>query len=164
VTTPILVAGIGNVFLGDDGFGVEVVRRLRAREEHPDVRVVDFGIRGLDLAYALLEPWSAVVFVDAIARGGKPGTLYLIEPVIGDTASEAHAGGHGMDPARALAAARQMGGNVGVVRLVGCEPESVVSDAEELTYGLSEPVAQAVAPAVSMVDELIESFREARRA
>ncbi len=76
----ILVAGIGNIFLGDDGFGVEVIRRLSSREFPAEVRVEDFGIRGYDLAYALLDGPDVTILVDAAARGGAPGTIYVIEP------------------------------------------------------------------------------------
>ena len=93
----VLVAGIGNIFLGDDGFGIEVVKRLAGREPPGDVEVRDFGIRGMDLAYALQDDYEVVVFVDATPRGEKPGTVYLIEPEIEED------GGvvldtHGMDP------------------------------------------------------------------
>src|SRR6202030_732892 len=76
----ILIAGIGNIFLGDDAFGVEVVRRLAARKLPDAIRVVDFGIRGFDLAYALMEGYEITILVDATPRGGQPGTLYTIEP------------------------------------------------------------------------------------
>ena len=75
----ILVAGIGNIFLADDGFGCEVVRWLAERELPDNVEVRDFGIRGMDLAYALMDPYEAVVLVDAVSRGEDPGTVYLIE-------------------------------------------------------------------------------------
>ena len=79
----ILIAGIGNIFLGDDAFGVEVARRLVRRRLPDGVRVVDFGIRGLDLTYALLDGYEAVILVDAAPRGGPPGTLYVLEPPAG---------------------------------------------------------------------------------
>src|SRR6516225_7125141 len=82
----ILVAGIGNIFLGDDAFGVEVARRLAARPQPDGVRVADFGIRGIDLTYALLDGYETVILVDATPRGGQPGTLYVIEPDVGGPA------------------------------------------------------------------------------
>ena len=104
----ILVAGVGNIFLGDDAFGVEVVQRLARRPLPPEVRVVDFGIRGLDLTYALLDDHEMVVLVDAAPRGGAPGTLYLLELDAG--AMEAGAAAvietHGMDPVKVLAPGR----------------------------------------------------------
>ena len=107
----ILVAGIGNIFLGDDGFGCEVVRRLAEREPPEGVEIVDFGIRGMDLAYALMDPYEAVVFVDAVPRGEGPGTVYLIEaevPEEGEVALDTH----GMDPVNVIRLARVLGARV----------------------------------------------------
>lgn len=151
-----LVAGVGNVFLGDDGFGVEVVRRLAERPAREDVSVVDFGIRGFDLTYALLE-YERVILVDAAPRGGTPGTLYVIEP---DLAGLGDAGacaalGHGLVPARALAMAQAMGARLRYVRVVGCEPARV-HDGDEIAVGLSPPVAGAVDGAVALVEDLLE--------
>src|SRR5689334_8572384 len=104
----ILVAGIGNIFLGDDAFGVEVAQRLARRAWPEGVRVVDFGIRGLDLAYALLDGYDAAILVDAAPRGGPPGSLYVIEPSEGGPAGQDEVGagtlieGHGMDPVKVL--------------------------------------------------------------
>ena len=102
----VLVAGVGNIFLGDDAFGVEVVQRLARRPLPDGVRVVDFGIRGFDLTYALLDGYEAVILVDAAPRGGRPGTLYVIEPEL-DDGGEPPATGlmidpHNLDPARVL--------------------------------------------------------------
>jgi hydrogenase maturation protease len=146
----ILVAGVGNLFLGDDGFGCEVVRRLAQRPLPEGVRAVDFGIRGLDLAYALLEPWDAAVFVDATPRGGAPGTLYLLEPH-SDAPPEIEA--HAMDPARVLSFARELGAVPSTLRVLGCEPAS----ADE-GIGLSEPVEAAVERAVERLQRLIEEL------
>src|SRR3712207_6645350 len=103
----ILVAGIGNIFLGDDGFGVEVVRRLAGRELPAGVDVQDFGIRGLDLMYALGDGYDAAVLVDAVPRGEPPGTLSVIEPE--PEADDVPLDAHGMDPAKVLALAQQLG-------------------------------------------------------
>src|SRR6185369_15085580 len=102
----ILVAGIGNIFLGDDAFGCEVVQRLSRRPQPEGVRVIDFGIRGLDLVYALLKNNDAVILIDATARGGQPGTLYVIDPEIPE---DVHAAleTHEMNPMHVLAVARQ---------------------------------------------------------
>src|SRR5580658_7980152 len=111
---PILIAGVGNIFLGDDAFGVEVVRRLAQRELPPEVRVVDFGIRGLDLTYALLDGYETVILVDATPRGGPPGTLYVLEPTQ-EGFSETDTPliqTHGMDPVKVLRLVAALGGHV----------------------------------------------------
>ena len=147
----ILVAGIGNIFLGDDGFGVEVVRRLGARTLPPGVQVVDFGIRGIDLTYALLEDYERVILIDIVQRGGEPGSLYLVEP--GDSPVAGPMQTHEMAPARALAAARALGPVTAHVILVGCEPESFGSD-DEPRMGLSDRIAAAVDQAIDLVETL----------
>jgi hydrogenase maturation protease len=147
-----LVAGVGNVFLRDDGFGVEVVQRLAARPLPPGTKVVDFGIRGLHLAFELLDGYETVVLVDALPRGGPPGTLYVLEP---DTAPDAGAqtppvDGHDLNPEAVLALARGLGGPTGRVLIVGCEPADVSEG-----MGLTAPVAAAVDAAVATVWELL---------
>lgn len=153
----ILVAGIGNIFLGDDGFGCEVVRRLAIRQQLEGVRVVDFGIRGFDLAFALLDPPALTIFVDAVPRGGDPGTVYTIEPDLAALdADEAHlVDMHGMEPLRVLRTVKAMGGKIGRILLVGCEPLDF-GDELEGRMGLSEPVAAGIDRAVEMVESLIE--------
>jgi hydrogenase maturation protease len=156
----ILVAGIGNIFLGDDAFGVEVARRLAVRSLPPEVRVVDFGIRGLDLTYALLEDYKQVILVDTVRRGQKPGTLYIIEPLVESTgAMETHE----MAPAKALAAAKTMGASLAHVVIVGCEPESFGSE-EEPQMGLSRSVEAAVEEAVLLIEEMTAKGLEATHA
>src|SRR5690349_22881904 len=143
----ILIACIGNIFLGDDGFGVEVAQRLLSRRERQypaGVRVVDFGIRGIDLAYALLDEYDMLILVDAIPRGGAPGTLYLIEPDLSGLSFEkgVDAGmvaldNHSMDPVKVLAYARMSGAKPIRTLLVGCEPSPVSeSDYSEMEMGL----------------------------
>jgi hydrogenase maturation protease len=147
----ILVAGIGNIFLGDDAFGVVVARRLR--ELVHDVRVVveDFGIRGLDLAFALQEGYDAVVLVDATRQGGVPGTLYLIAPEgPGDPLAGEGMDPHGLSPAGVLGLARALGECPCLVRVVGCEPANL-----EPEEGLSPPIAAAVSPAVERIQRLV---------
>jgi hydrogenase maturation protease len=156
----ILIAGIGNIFLGDDAFGVEVARRLAVRPWPPGVRVVDFGIRGLDLTYALLENYDQVILVDAVQRGGKPGALYVIEPQL-ESAGAMQT--HEMAPAKALAAAKALGAALTNVILVGCEPESFGSE-EEPQMGLSRAVEAAVEEAVTMIEELAGKSLEAPHA
>jgi hydrogenase maturation protease len=151
-----LVAGVGNTFFSDDGFGVEVAQRLEA-EPHPDwVRVIDFGIRGLHLVYELLEgAYDTTVLVDTTPRGGAPGTVYLIEPE-SDTAP-ASPDPHGMSLEAVLTSLRSLGGDPGRVLIVGCEPASTGEG-----IGLSKPVKRAIGEAVRLVRELIE--REAGEA
>jgi hydrogenase maturation protease len=156
----ILVAGIGNIFLGDDAFGVEVVRRLSNRKLPESVRVADFGIRGFDLAYALQDGYETTILVDACPHGEAPGTLYVIEPDLKvsddpDTpqaAIEAHA----MNPVSVLRMAQAMNIEVKNVLLVGCEPETL--GGEEGQMGLSAPVEAAVEEAVKLVESLIDKF------
>ncbi len=149
-----LVACVGNIFLGDDGFGVEVARRLAGRELPAGVRAADFGIRGVHLAYELAEKsYETVILVDATPRGGEPGTVYLIEPDL-DRLGEAASGqadAHGMDPQTVFALLKTLGGRPGRVLIVGCEPAST-----EEEMGLSEPVSAAVEEAVRMIFEILE--------
>jgi hydrogenase maturation protease len=155
----ILVAGIGNIFLGDDAFGVEVARRLSTRELPQTVKVTDFGIRGYDLAYALLDGYDTTILVDACPRGEPAGTLYVIEPDLNDlgdsgdqqTAVEAHS----MNPLNVLRLATAMG-PIKRVLLVGCEPATL--GPEEGKMGLSEPIEAVVHEAVRMVESLIEKI------
>jgi hydrogenase maturation protease len=157
----ILVAGIGNVFLGDDGFGVEVVRRLASRGLPEGVEVVDFGIRGMDLAYALQGDYEAVVFVDATPRGERPGTVYLIEPEI-EEGGEAMLDTHGMDPVKVIKLSRALGARPTRTLVVGCEPQVVVSGEayDDIIMELSEPVRAAVEEAVQLVESLVEEINE----
>jgi hydrogenase maturation protease len=153
----ILIACVGNIFLGDDGFGVEVARRLAARRLPPETLVKDFGVRGLDLAYALMDAHELTILVDACQRGGRPGSLYLIEPdPIGENVLDANPGGvqgHGMNPANALRMAKSMGGATGRVLIVGCEPADL--GAEEGKLGLSETVLAAVEEAIALIGSLV---------
>jgi hydrogenase maturation protease len=158
VTASVLVAGIGNIFLTDDGFGSEVARRLASEEMPEGVRVADFGIRGVHLAYELLDGYDALILVDAMAIGEEAGTLTLLEPRMDEAedvrpAPLAALDAHGMDPATVLAMVGDLGGRVGSVVVVGCEPASL-----EEGMGLTEPVAEAVEPAVVMVRELVASY------
>jgi len=152
----VLVAGIGNVFLGDDGFGVEVVDRLRRRPVPAGAKVVDFGIRGLHLAYELLEGFEALVLVDALPLGEAPGTVALVEAEVPDApepdpevtgpALDAHT----MSPAVVLGTLAHLGGSVDRVLVVGCQPATVAEG-----MGLSDDVAAAVDVAVAMVDDVL---------
>ena len=150
--TAALVAGVGNVFFGDDGFGVEVARRLRAERLPRGVEVEDYGIRGLHLAYRLLDPPGLVVIVDVVRRGGPPGTLYVLEPEVDLEPACDVAEAHAVDVASVLASVRALGGALPPVRLVGCEPGGF---AERM--GLGPDVAAAVPEAVRIVRELVEA-------
>ncbi|HWK28514.1 MAG TPA: hydrogenase maturation protease [Solirubrobacter sp.] len=140
----VLVAGIGNVFLGDDGFGVALARRVGQRT---GVDVVDYGIRGMDLAYALAS-YDVVVLLDATPRGGAPGTLYLIEPDLDGLPLDVDA--HAMHPVSVLALARTLGGELPRTLVLGCEPAAV----EEFTE-LSAPVEAALGEAERMLDAVL---------
>jgi len=155
----ILVAGIGNVFLGDDGFGVEVAGRLLRSELPAGVHVEDFGIRGMDLAYALSE-YDAAVLIDAAPRGEPAGTLYLIEAELGDD-ERVGPDAHGMDPVKVLSLARALGGPLPRVLVLGCEPATRMTGAEdEVVAELSEPVRAAIEEAVRMVEALVGELLE----
>jgi hydrogenase maturation protease len=152
----ILVAGIGNIFLGDDGFGCEVIRRLAAETIPPSVKVIDYGIRGLDLAYALLEPYDAVIFVDAIARGDSPGTIYLLEPS-GAAQTGLALDPHSMNPLHVMAMARSLGEIPARIFIVGCEPQDF-GDELEGRIELSSAAAGSIAEAVRAVLDLVASI------
>jgi hydrogenase maturation protease len=155
----VLVAGIGNIFMGDDGFGVEVARRLAGRELPGGVEVADFGIRGMDLMYALGEGYDAAVFVDAVPHGEPPGTLSVIEPDVEGGVGPLDA--HGMDPVKVLALARQLGHVPDRILVVGCEPAvRMTGDEEELVGELSEPVRAAVPEAVRIVESTVQELLE----
>ena len=157
----VLVAGIGNVFLGDDGFGVALADRLARRSLPAGVEVVDYGIRGMDLAYALHDGWDAVILLDATPRGEPPGTLYVIEPDPGE--GEAGVDAHGMDPLTVLALARALGGPLPRILVVGCEPETVMrGDEEDVVAAISEPVRAALDEAVALVESLVADLTSDR--
>ncbi|WP_329018973.1 hydrogenase maturation protease [Streptomyces sp. NBC_01601] len=151
---PLLVAGVGNIFLGDDAFGPEVIRALDRRPLPPGAHVRDFGIRGMDLAYALLGGCATAVLVDAAPRGRRPGTLSLVEaePPDGTVVPEAH----GMDPQKVLALATHLGDEpLPRVLVLACEPAVLPSADEDIAPGLSEPVREAVERAVDALHTLV---------
>jgi hydrogenase maturation protease len=153
----ILIACIGNIFQADDAFGVEVAKHLAKRSLPDTVRVVDYGIRGFDLAYALMDGYEVTIFVDATMRGGTPGTLYVIEPDLQELGEQNEQGlmiePHGMNPMKVLSMAYSMGAQFKRLLVVGCEPETL--GGEEGAMGLSEPVQAAVIEAVSLVEGLV---------
>jgi hydrogenase maturation protease len=159
-TPRILVAGIGNIFLGDDAFGVEVVRRLMNRNLSAEARVVDFGIRGLDLAYALQDNYETTILIDAYPHGQTPGTVSVVEPDLNEitAAPDNLVEAHSMHPLTVLRMAAAMNGPLNRVLLVGCEPQSLGGD--EGYMGLSEPVEGAVEEAVNATEALIKRLLE----
>jgi len=163
VQAQILIAGIGNIFLGDDGFGVEVVRRLMSCDLPPEIRVADFGIRGLDLAYALQDCYETTVLIDAFQHGQTPGTVSVIEPNTNEFQSEPTpvVEAHSMHPLNVLRVANAMGAPLNSVLLVGCEPAYLGGD--EGHMGLSEPVQSAVDEAVTTTLALVERLLAAHK-
>ncbi|MFG2881922.1 hydrogenase maturation protease [Streptomyces sp. NPDC048297] len=153
----LLVAGVGNIFLGDDAFGPEVIRALEHRPLPSEVRVRDFGIRGMDLAYALLDGCATAVLVDAAPRGHRPGTLSLVEaePPDGTVVPEAH----GMDPQKVLALATHLGDEpLPRVLVLACEPEVLPRGDEDIAPGLTDTVREAVERAVDALHTLIPAL------
>jgi hydrogenase maturation protease len=160
MTGRMMIAGVGNIFLGDDGFGVEVARRL-ADADLPDwVRVADYGISGMHLAYDLAEGFETTILIDASPRGEPPGTVYVLElstedgptPGPGSEAPVPVLDGHGMQPDVVLGMLDMLGADAGRVMLVGCEPASI-----DARIGLSAPVAAAVDRAVQIVHGLVRA-------
>jgi hydrogenase maturation protease len=151
----ILVAGIGNIFMGDDAFGVEVAERLIQQPMPREVRVADFGIRSYDLAYTLMDGWDATILVDIMKRGREPGTLYLIQPdmsAIGTDPDEV-VNAHGMDPLTVLRMVRSLGGEPSRLYVIGCEPAMLPDD--EGAMRLSPEVDAAIPGAIEMIRSLV---------
>jgi hydrogenase maturation protease len=154
----ILIAGVGNIFLGDDGFGVEVARRLAERGLPESVRVIDFGIRGLDLVYALQDDYETTILIDAYPHGQAPGTVSVVE-LDGNQAADSQSSfvePHSMHPLNVLRMASAMHGPIKGVLLVGCEPASLGGD--EGHMGLSEPVEAAVEHAAKTTESLVQKI------
>ncbi len=153
----ILVACIGNIFLGDDGFGCEVAKVLQTRELPENVKLFDYGIRGYDLAYALLDGYDVTIFVDAVPNRETPGTIYVIEPDVSEfenlEADVSMLDAHTMNPMHVLRMAHSMGAKFNKLLLVGCEPETLGGD--EGLMGLSAPVAAAIDKAADIVERLV---------
>jgi hydrogenase maturation protease len=164
----ILVAGIGNIFLGDDAFGSEVARRLMNERLPPEVRVIDFGIRTYDLAYAVMDGYDVTILVDITAQGQAPGTIYLIEPDLKEAGSPGSGGAssypadgnladaHSMNPARVFQMLRHFGNSLGKVYLVGCEP--AILEVEDGKIGLSERVEKSVPQAIEWLKMLVDDL------
>jgi hydrogenase maturation protease len=155
MTARILIAGIGNIFLGDDGFGSEVMRHVLKLPLDADVQSVDYGIRGMHLAYDLLEDWHALVLVDALPNRGAPGTLHVFEADHETLAPTAGLEAHSMDPAAVFATLIALGGTAPPTIVVGCEVENL-----DEGMGLSEPVAAAVPGAVMAITDVLADLAE----
>lgn len=162
----VLVAGIGNIFLGDDGFGCEVVRQLGTRDLPEGVDVADFGTRGMDLSYALMDGYAVAILIDTIERHDTPGTVYVIEPEIDEWQMEEGASAelteplivlHEMDPAKVLRLLDSLGERRPRVLLVGCQPETLGDEAGHM--GLSATVTAAIPQAVSEVLTILEDLQ-----
>jgi hydrogenase maturation protease len=156
----ILIAGIGNIFMGDDAFGCRVADDLAHHDMPDQVQVQDFGIRSYDLAYAMMEDYDAVIVIDAMVMGERPGTVSLVDADKADLKDLAvgEPDTHSMNPLTALRLVKAMGGVVGHLYVVGCEP--AVMGIEEI--GLSEPVRAAVPSAVAMVEDLVHELIKKR--
>jgi len=154
----ILVAGVGNIFLGDDAFGSEVARRLMQRELPAEVQVTDYGTCSYDLAYAMMEAYEATILVDATSRGQSPGTVYLIEPDLNELGNmeSTVADGHSMNPVGVLQMVRSLGCRPRRLYLVGCEPAAL--DSDDGIIGLSESVQAAVPRAIEMIESLMSDL------
>jgi hydrogenase maturation protease len=163
----VLIAGIGNIFQGDDCFGVAVVHKLAAFGLSENIRVMDIGTCSIDLAFALLDKYDLTILVDATARGGAPGTLYTIEITRDDIPDGSHeapmVNSHTLNPVRVLALAKSMGAQLKEVLLIGCEPLVVEHD-ESGYIGLSEVVEAAVDAAVETIRRLVEEFANSKPA
>lgn len=146
-----LIAGFGNVLRGDDGFGVEVIRLLETERLPPGVTLMEVGTGGIRLAQELLSPYDHLIVVDAMTRGGTPGSLYTLR--VDDVAPATEVDMHAAIPSRALAIAKALGGLPVDVHLVGCEPQGV----DELGAALSDPVRRAIEPALHQIRTLMAS-------
>jgi len=155
----ILVAGVGNVWLRDDGFGGEVARRLKQLELPAGVTVMDAGTGGLDLAYEVMRGYDGLVILDVSKQGGEPGTLYVMEPdeesVQGGIEDREVINPHGMDPQTVLRFVKSIGAWPGRVVVIACEP----ADVEEMGWGMSNDVEEAVDRAVGLVLDTVQELR-----
>jgi hydrogenase maturation protease len=154
----ILVAGVGNIFMGDDAFGSEVARRLMSEGLPAEVQVTDFGIRSYDLAYALTDGYDVTILVDVTTRKQSPGTVYLIEPDLSqlDQLDGMIADAHSLNPVNVLRMLRSLGTAPGKLYLIGCEP--AILDSEDGRIGLSEVVEAAIPQAIQLIKSLVNDL------
>ena len=154
----VMIAGVGNMFMKDDGFGGEVIRRILHKEFPEGVEIKDFGTGGLKLAYDLMKGYDALILLDASARGEQPGTLYVIEPneneVDGNLENGTIIDPHGSDPATVLKFVKSVGAWPGKVLIVACEPQNT----DDFEIGLSAPVSAAIDKAIELVQEIVEEI------
>ncbi|MEP6950702.1 MAG: hydrogenase maturation protease [Ginsengibacter sp.] len=154
----VMIAGVGNMFMKDDGFGGAVIKKILDKKFPEGVEVKDFGTGGLKLAYDLMKGYDGLILLDASARGEPPGTLYLIEPSESDINPDLEQGGpidpHGADPATVLRFVKSIGSWPAKVLIVACEPATV----DDFEIGLSEPVNAAIDKAVEMVEDIIKEI------
>ena len=159
----IMIAGIGNMFMKDDGFGSAVVKRIMDRNYPPGVEVKDFGTSGLKLAYDLMKGYDGLIFVDASARGEKPGTIYVIEPNEKEFSNDLEQGGpidpHGADPVTVLRFVKSIGSWPGKVFIVACEPETT----DDFEIGLSDSVNASIDTAIKLIDDLVNEFYSVKK-
>ncbi|MEO8111571.1 MAG: hydrogenase maturation protease [Ginsengibacter sp.] len=154
----VMIAGVGNMFMKDDGFGGAVIKKMSDKTFPEGVEIKDFGTGGLKLAYDLMKGYDGLILLDASQRGEEPGTLYVIEPEENSIESNLEDGGpidpHGSDPATILRFVKGIGAWPGKVLIVACEPVAV----DDFEIGLSEPVNEAVDKAVDLIDELLKDI------
>jgi hydrogenase maturation protease len=158
----ILLACIGNIFHGDDAFGVEVAKVLTTRDLPENVKLVDFGIRGFDLAFALVDGYDITIFVDAMQRNEPPGTIFVFKPDLskigGEQTNSAMVDTHGLNPMKVLSMAKGMGAKFGQLLVVGCEPENLGGEFGAME--LSEPVQASIEKAVERIESLITELND----
>ncbi|AGB22881.1 hydrogenase maturation protease [Mycobacterium sp. JS623] len=155
MTSRILVAGIGNIFLGDDGFGPEVMRHVPQRLAGPRIQLVDYGIRGMHLAYDLLDGCEALVLVDAIPSRGSPGTVHIFEADLESLTAASGLDAHAMDPGAVFASLNALGGTPPYTVVIGCEAANV-----DEGIGLSAEVATAIPAAVRALEDVVARLLE----
>lgn len=147
----ILIAGVGNIFFGDDAYGCEVIGRVQREKWPPDVRVEDYGIRSTHLAFELMSGYEGAILIDAVPRGGAPGTLYVIEPDMRSAAATPDA--HTMDLSSLFAFMHTLEGYKPRIIIVGCEPGSAAEG-----MPLSPPVAGAVEQTLPLLRDVLEKY------
>ncbi|WP_026256180.1 hydrogenase maturation protease [Mycobacterium sp. 155] len=147
MTSGVLIAGIGNIFLGDDGFGPEVLKHVPQRPDAAGIRLRDYGIGGMHLAYDLLDDWDALILVDALPCQGSPGTLHVFEADLASLSGTAGLDAHAMDPAAVFAGLTALGGTAPYTVVIGCEVETVADG-----IGLSDAVTAAIPGAVAAIE------------
>lgn len=159
----VMIAGVGNMFMQDDGFGSAVIQKMLHKKFPEGVEIKDFGTGGLKLAYDLMQGYDALILLDASARGEQPGTLYRIEPDEKDFSTDLQQGGpidpHGSDPVTVLRFVRSIGAWPGKVFIIACEPESI----DDFAIGLSKAVTDSVDEAIKLTEEIVNEIYQANK-